>query len=734
MTYLSGISQLKGVIYGHQENKRELLIGAKIKSIKTKKGVVSDKDGLFEITLSKNLPDTLIFSAFGFNNDTLIVTNKDRFALIEINLFADNLLPEVVATAKREGHGILKLKVLQVENIGEGELRKAACCNLSESFLTNVSVDVSTTDAISGAKKIQMMGLDGVYTAIQMENIPYIKGLESSYGLSTISGTWIESIQITKGTGNVVNGYESMAGLVNLELKKPENMDKLYFNAYGNIFGRAEVNLISSAKIGKKWNTALFLYGANSSREIDQNKDGFRDIPLSKNASILNRWRYDGKKMEAQFGINSYCEERIGGQTSFSPARKDSLYGVHMVLRHVDLFAKTGFFIPKKPYASVGIVYNLKYQETDALFGVRQFSSVEKRGYINAIYDGIIGNTNHGFKAGFSFVYSDISQKVDSVGLSNRDSLRLARIEIIPGVFSEYTYKGSRLTTVWGVRGDYHNLYGFQFSPRLHGKFSINERLDFRFTTGKAFRVSNVIIDNISLLSSSRKWIISDSILPEISWNFGGSFNQEFNFRKRKSNLSVDYYHTLFQNQLIVDRDLAVDKIYFRNLIGKSYSNSFQVELSLPISNTLDVRLAYKYLNVKATFGNKMQQQMMIPKHRAFINLAFKTRNKRWEYDFTATVYGKSRLNMVLLPDSSFTTKNESEVYPILNAQITHVYKVWDFYIGGENIGNYIQKDALIDPKNPYGSFFDATRTWAPIQGINVYVGVRYKIKRAKDK
>lgn len=715
-------AQMKGVIYGIQENKKEILVGAKIKSLKQKIAVITKEEGTFEISLGKDLPDTLIFSAYGFLNDTLIVTKKDRFAIVEISLYSDQLLPEVIIEARKATHSISKMKTLHVEHIGEGELRKAACCNLSESFETNASVDVNMTDAVSGAKKIQMMGLDGVYTQIQMENIPYLRGLESAYGMNSIPGTWIESIQITKGTGNVVNGYESMAGLINLELKKPENMERFYLNAYGNRFGRAELNMHGGGTINSKWKSAFFAHAASMFGETDVNKDNFRDIPLSKNVSLLNRWRFDGKRMEAQFGINSYYEEKIGGQMGFSPRKTDTLYGVYIQNKHIDAFAKTGFLFAKKPYQSIGIVYNLKYQQTKAQFGSRIFDGEEKRAYINAIFDGIIGNTNHKIKAGTSFVYADITQ--------NLDSIHLPRVEYVPGVFAEYTFSSTRFTYIAGLRGDYHSLYGFQFSPRLHGKFAINEKLDFRFTGGKGFRVSNMIIDNISLLATSREWILDSIIRPEVSWNFGSSLVQEFMFKKRKASLSVDFYHTLFENQLVVDRDRDHGKIYFTNLQGKSFSNTFQAELSLPVLKNLDIRLAFKYLEVKSELGNSIQQQVMIPKYRGFFNLAYKTRNKRWEYDFTTSVYGKSRLHEVMLADHTFSTNNETEVYPIINAQITHIYKDWDFYIGGENIGNYKQKDPIIDAANPFGAQFDATRVWAPIQGVNVYLGLRYKIKK----
>lgn len=718
-------AQVKGIVYGSSNTSKSSIYGARVKLLNANRGVITDEEGKFEIILPKELPDTLVFSAMGFYSDTVIVDKKDRFISFEVTLYSEQLIPEVVVSYKKGTHSISRLKTLHVEEIGAGELRKAACCNLSESFETNASVDVNITDAVSGAKQIQMMGLAGMYTQIQFENIPYLRGLESPFGLNSIPGTWISSIQITKGTGTVVNGYESMAGLVNLEVKKPQDMELFYFNAYANAMGRFEVNMNSGYKLGEKWSSGILIHGSTQAGEIDRNKDGFRDMPMGYNLSLMNRYHYQGKKMEAQLGFNSYLESKSGGQ--INSIRKDTsgFYGVNIDSKHIDLFAKTGFFM-KQPGHSIGIVYNLKYQTLDAKFGFRTFKGEEKRGYINMIYDGIIKTTDHKFKAGLSGVYSNLKQQMDSL---NDD-----REEIVPGVFGEYSYTGSRLSAVVGARGDYHNLYNFQFSPRLHLKFVLTERTDLRFTVGRGWRVPNYMVDNISLLATSQQWIAPASVSPEISWNIGGSVMQEFKMFGQKASMTVDYYYTQFENQMIVDRDENFNTIEFKNLSGSSYSHSLQGEFAFSPIQQIDVRLAYKYLDVKANYGGKLQQKVMVPNHRGFFNIGYKTRNKRWEFDLTASVFGNSRLPEIMLPDGTITTDNKSEVYPLLNAQITHVYKRWDFYFGGENLTNYTQKNPIIDAKNPFNSSFNATRIWAPIYGINAYAGVRYSIKQKEGK
>jgi hypothetical protein len=241
------------------------------------------------------------------------------------------------------------------------------------------------------------------------------------------------------------------------------------------------------------------------------------------------------------------------------------------------------------------------------------------------------------------------------------------------------------------------------------------------------------MIDNVSLLATSQQWIAPLTTAPEVSWNMGGSLVQEFKLFGEKSSITVDYYHTLFENQLIVDRDENFNAIVFKNMSGTSFSNSLQTELAFSPTKTIDVRIAYKYLDVRANYGGKLQQNVMIPKHRGFMNVAYKTRNKRWEFDVTASLFGEARLPEVVLEDGLLTTNNTSEIYPLLYAQITHVYKRWDFYLGGENLTNYTQKNPIIDAENPFSPTFNATRTWAPIIGVNVYAGVRFALQQKKS-
>ncbi len=230
------------------------LTGANIMWLGTNIGTVTNSTGAFLIKHSGN---RLVISYSGYKTDTIAVTNTQELAVV---LATNNRLNEVKVTTRNFSTYINTSTAFRTQTMSEKELFKAACCNLSESFETNPSVDVSYNDAVTGSKQIQLLGLAGVYSQLTVENLPGPRGLATSLGLNAIPGTWVESIQLSKGTGSVVNGYESIAGQINVELKKPMNSEKLYANVYLNDFGKTDLNLNLSQKIGKKWSTTLLLH------------------------------------------------------------------------------------------------------------------------------------------------------------------------------------------------------------------------------------------------------------------------------------------------------------------------------------------------------------------------------------------------------------------------------------------------------------------------------------------
>lgn len=686
---------------------------------------ISDTSGVFLLELPDSIPPRVVVSFVGFVNDTVLLTPGKT---IRITLSETRELKEAVINETGISSTISTNLVGTVEILNERELQKAACCNLSESFETNATVDVNYPDAITGAKNIQMLGLDGKYVQLTTELIPSIRGLAAPYGLGYIAGTWMESIQVSKGVSSVVYGYEGMTGQINLQLRPPEKTDRFFLNLYANHLGRLEGNIHVSHRFKKGWSTVTLLNGNYWKNLMDDNGDSFVEVPQLAQGSFVHKWSYFGKRTETQFGVKGLIEDRKAGNLAYF--HNDSIlprYGVNLLTYRAEAFGKFGILFPGQPWKSIGIITNGSWHQQRGFYGNRNYNGEQWTGYVNIIYQSIIGNTRHQFKTGGSFLGDDITEAFG-------DTL-LHRTELVPGGFFEYTYNNLKnLTLVAGVRADYHNLFGFFPSPRVHIRYEPVKGLEFRVSGGRGFRTANIFAENTGLMLSSRQFIIEGRLLPEVSWNYGTSVTYRFNIFKRRAIISADFFRTDFTNQIIADRE-AADRVVFYNLDGSSYSNVAQLHFEFEPLKFWSVRLGYKYQDVKTTFKDDgFKRQPLVPEHKLLGNMAFNIRKIGLDIDFTVSVNGPSRLPAVIDPETGQPIPAASPWFALLNAQMTKKFKWLDVYLGGENINGYVQEKPVLGAAQPFGSGFDATIVYAPIMGRVFYVGLRFHLDYQEKK
>jgi outer membrane receptor for ferrienterochelin and colicins len=719
---------IEGKVFTKNNSKIEPLAGVSLRWQNGTNGTISDSLGRFK--LAKNAQNhQLIVSLISFKTDTLMVHSFD-FLNIEMTEESTSLTGVSVSS---NASSIDLLNPIQTELINQKALKKAACCNLSESFETNASVSVSYSDAITGSKQIQMLGLSGNYVQINTENIPNIRGLNTTFGLNFTPGTWISSIDVGKGAGSVVNGYESMTGVINVELVKPEISDILFINSYLNSQGRAELNVQLGDTLNKKWSAGLLTHLSTQKIKLDGNKDGFLDLPLYTQYNILNRWKYQGEKFASQFGFKAIHENRQGGQSNFDPEKDKNTtnaYGFGSNTTRYELFGKIAMLFPHKPYRGLGLIINGLSHNNTSYFGFKNYKGDEKSIYTNLIYQDIIGNTNHSYRAGASFIIDNYNEKfTDST---------FKRNELAPGLFGEYTFTiPEKLTLVFGGRADFHNLYGTRFTPRIHAKYDITNSMHLRMSVGKGWRMPNALAENFANFVNSRSIVFKEIIRPEESTNYGISLTNDFYLWERKGSLVFDFYKTDFKNQLVVDMENS-DKLLFYNLNGRrSFSNSFQIEGNFSPKDRFDIKLAYRFFDVKneihtASHTYTLLAKQFVNRDRILFNTSYATKWNKWKYDFTWQWNGKRRVPNTQIGHvhASDSPQIFAPAFSNINAQISKVYKNWEFYIGGENLNNFKQKNPIIDVNNPFGKNFDASMVWGPIAGRMIYSGFRYKLSR----
>ncbi len=716
---------LKGSVFEKNDlGALEFLPGVNIYWTGTTKGTVTDEQGQFHIALPEGEIPPLVISYVGFQNDTIMLKKNQKD--LEIELAVNNELKEVVIANKSPGGYVSRLNPIHTFNITGAELTKAACCNLSESFQTSASVDIAYEDAVTGAKQIRLLGLAGKYSLIQNENIPSIRGLALAYGLSYIPGTWMESIQVSKGTASVKNGYESITGQINVEQKKPDGNEKLFFNGYVNSHGRLEANVNSSIKLNDRWSTAVLGHVENMSNKVDDNGDTFLDQPLVEQYSLMNRWKYDNQKdLHAQFGVKVLYEDRNGGQVDHNSREGNTTsnaYGIHVETKRLEAFTKTAYIFQGRPGTNIALINSFIHHDFNSFYGLNDYDARENNYYGNLMFQTYINNTQHQVTTGFSFVYDGYHEELNDSTFIRKES--------VPGVFAEYTFIPSeKFTLLLGIRADHSNLFGTFFTPRLHAKYSINDKTIFRLSAGKGYRTPNVIAENTSLLATSRRIRILEDIRMEEAWNYGINFTRYFDILGRELALNIEYYRTDFVNQAIIDKDYNTQQALIYNLEGKSYSNTIQVEAIYELIERLDVTLAFRYNDVKQTTNNVLQQEALVNKYKGLLNLSYATNLKKWQFDFTTQLNGDSRIPTTATNPPEYRRETGSPVYVILNAQVTRFFKRWEIYLGGENLTNYKQQNPIIAADDPFGPYFDSSLIWAPIDGIRIYAGFRYLLK-----
>ena len=647
-------------------------------------------------------------------------------------------LKTVTVEGKRKG---LKKSLSGTTNttvVTSKELLKAACCNLAESFETNPSIDVNFSDALTGTKQIKMLGLTSPYIMITEENIPSVRGASQAYGLSFTPGTWVESIQITKGAGSVVNGYESISGQINTELIKPLADIPFFLNAYGSTDSRFELNTHFNRKISDDWSTSLFVHGNARVSKNDMNEDGFLDNPLGKQFNIINRWQYSNPETGWVSFVNlRYMNDnKQTGQLSFDPDRDrftTNYWGSEINTERLDFSSKVGYVFKDMPFQSIGFQNAFSNHNQQSYFGLNRYDIKQQSFYSNLILNSIINSTKHKFATGLNFTYDKYSEFVNVIDVS--------RIDSSIGAFFEYTYDDNdKFSYIIGGRMDYHNRLGVFFTPRLHVKYNPSEKSVVRFSAGRGKRAANIFAENQNLFASSRIFTVLDTdgkiygLDPEIAWNYGISVTQNFKLFGLNADSTIDFYRTDFKNQAVVDVMNSPQQVVFFNLKGKSYANSLQLDFNLELIKHLNLRTAYKYYDISTDYLSGSFQRPLQSKHRFFANIEYAThiveKGRQWKFDYTFNWLGKQQLPYTASNPVQDQLAEFSPSFAVMNAQITRTFSsTFEIYVGGENIGNYRQDKAILGADNPFGPNFDTSIIYAPVFGQMYYAGLRFKIK-----
>lgn len=615
---------------------------------------------------------------------------------------------------------------LRTEVVTRKELSRAACCSLAESFERSPSVEVSFTDAVSGARTIRLLGLGGQYTQLLTDAVPLMLSLEIPFGLDHIPGPFMDNISIAKGAATVTNGYEGMTGQINICMLDPlATEEPFYVNAYGNTFGRAELNLYGAQHVSDALSTITMLHGRILEREIDGNGDGFLDTPLFRQLNAVNKWHYNDDETEWQFFVHGVLDAYESGNTSTAVVR-DQRYSIATDIERLESYAKYGLLdvIDDLDQSSVALIVSGAIHNMSSQFGERSVDARERTLQAKAVFAATLWE---GFQ-----LNTGVSYRWDQVGETLRtdttSGTQLNRTESVPGVYAEATWAPVQpLTIVAGLRSDWHNQFGSRLTPRMHVKWQAGSLTSIRASVGSGWRVPSAITENLSAFINGRTLHLDPLFRPEQAWNYGASFTTSFSVADRPIVVDAEVYHTEFSNRVVVDFDRSVRHLWVTNLDGRSYSTSIMAQVQASPVPRLDVGIAYRWLDVQSPYNGTLQVAPMLSRDRVLLTLAWETQGAEWQVDGTVSYNGAGRMPTTLGNPMEYSMMETFPGYWRATAQITRRFPGFDVYVGGENLNGFVQQDPVIAANDPFSRYFDASMAWGPTSPRMVYLGIRWR-------
>ncbi len=711
--------KLKGRVFHINENKDTVSLGfAQVYWDHSKINTQTNDSGFFEIEKPQKGHLHLAVSYVGFKLFIQEIEKKTEF--LNVILIPDNVIEEVIVNKRTEGTVFSTLKPIKTEMITQAGLQKLACCNLSESFQNNASVDVGYADAVTGARQIQMLGLSGIYSQLLFENLPSMRGLAVSNSMSYIPGSWMESIQISKGSSSVINGYESVTGQINVEFKKPEDSPIVFANIYGGDNSRLELNTNVVLLNDEHLNGMLLTHVSGNFKPMDENGDMFVESPLQRQVNLYNRWKIvsHNDQIEQQFGIRYFNDFKQGGQMDYRQKSDmdKGIYGFASDINNLQIYSKTGIALDTTFYNSIALYGSYNLYNNDAYYGRNEYIGQQHNVNYNLVYQTHLFSEDHSMSSGIGINYDNINQSFNDSAFNS--------VEYVPGIFSQYTWMPNEKTSaIIGLRYDYHSQWGWFLIPRVHIKHEPFWGVIFRASLGRGLHTAHVLAENQNLLVNSRIWRTLEQPELEKAWNTGINVTKKFELNQNRSiQWSADFYHTKFDNQVIVDIDAFSNAVQVYNLDGRSYSNAFQTDIILQPSKGLEITAAYRINDVKQTLHGELKSKPFVVKHRGLVSFSYASKFKKWQFDITSQFNGRASL-------PQYIGKPYSPIYINLISQITRRFKSVELYVGGENLTNFVQDNPVVSPHDPFSSSFDASMVWGPVMGRMFYGGLRYTLK-----
>lgn len=720
---------LGGTVRGEEADGRTELAGAHVFWIGTTHGVVTDGHGHFQLHGEGVTDRRIVVSHVAFEPETLDVADATR---IDVLLSRPRTAEEVEVSAKAPSTFIAPIDQ-KTEVITAEELEHAACCDLSGCFGTTSSVQAEAVDIITDTKQLKMLGLEGVYSQVLLDNVPALtSGLNTHFGVSFIPGPFINQIFVSKGTSSVLQGSESFSGLINVLLRESDGDEPLFLNVFANSFLEQQYNAYVMRSFGD-WSGMVAVHGVRRGLKHDGNSDGFLDMPLTDRFSALSKWKFFNEEsgVLSSTGVKFTWEERIGGQKDFSSDEHlggATIFGQTMRNDRFELFNRTEFDLGDGDALKLHVAGST--HEQDAWYGSTRYTADEQ-----VLYGDIAWVSpwieEHTITVGASFLMNLLDENID-LGrnpLAKTYAGKYNSDVTAPGLFVEHksNFFDDALTLIAGARADFRSDEGTVFTPRLFARYALDELTTLRASVGSAFRVARMFVQHPAALASWRDIRLSPDLEGERAWTYGLSVTRYYELGPVSGTLNLDVYRSSFSEQVVAEYDDDPRAIVFRNIDGTSTSDNVMAEITGDIAPLL-FRISYTFADVYETRDGAPRSLPFVTRDRLLGVLTATSDDDAWLATFTAEWRGAQKLPVTTAYPEEFRLPESGDAYLLLHLHLQRSWEAFDLYVGAENLLDFRQDNPILNAANPFQPYFEPGFAWGPVKGREVYAGIRARI------
>ena len=629
--------------------------------------------------------------------------------------------------------------VVPVELVGYKYFQKNPTPSLFEAVGMINGVQPQINCNVCNTGDIHINGMEGAYTMVLIDGMPIVSSLSTVYGLSGIPNSMIDRVEVVKGPASSLYGSEAMGGIINVITKNVGIAPKLNVDVMATSWQEYKADVAGKWRWGRKVQSLLGINHYRYLQPIDRNGDGFTDLTQQRRTSVFNKWhiaRQAGRV--ASLALRYVHEDRWGGQTNWTPAYRggDSIYAEDVATRRWELIGQ--YELPLKEKIQTQWSYN--YHHQNSMYGTVPYIARQQVAFGQAFWDKE-WTAKHSLLLGASLRYTHYDDNTPGTAAANGIDNAPDKIWL-PGVYVQDEWRmNAKNKLLLGYRIDYNAAHGIVQSPRVAYKYAPSYEHTFRASMGTGFRVVNLFTEDHAALTGARTVVVAEALRPERSYNANLNYVWRIPSASGPVNVDATAFYAYFTNKIVGDFDSDPQKIIYQNLSGHALSRGLSVNIDKRFRIPLTLALGVTYMNVWLRKEDSMAvlqttQQLHAPTWAGNVVASY-TIKRKWTLDLTAKWTGPMRLPIV--PNDYRPAY--SPWFAIANIQATYKPKAkWELYGGVKNLLDFVPKNTIMrafdpfdksihDPiNNPNGYTFDPSYNYSSLQGIRVFLGVRYSM------